>query len=66
MTLAYLPIDIEVEWPDEAKLLDWFENHKLIDTDYWEYKKNRHVWAMVSTCKPPADWRRYDADMWSS
>lgn len=66
MTLAYLPIDIEVAWPDEDKLLSWFENHKLLDTDYWEYTQNRHIWAMISTCKQPTDWRRYDADMWAN
>lgn len=66
MTLAYLPIDIPVKMPDERKVLDWFENHKLIDTDYWEYQQGRHAWAMISTCTPPKDWRRYDAEMWDN
>lgn len=64
--LAYLPIDIDVEWPDETLLLDWFENHKLLDTDYWEYTQNRHTWAMVSACQQPQDWRRFDPDMWDN
>jgi hypothetical protein len=64
--LAYLPIDIQVDWPDEDKLLKWFEDHKLLDTDYWEYQQGRHVWAMISTCTPPADWRRYDSTMWEN
>ena len=64
--LAYLPIDIDVEWPDETLLLDWFNNHKLLDTDYWEYTENRHTWAMTSTCQPPKDWRRYDSELWEN
>ena len=32
--LIYLPIDIDVEWPDEAMIIDWFHHHKLLDTDY--------------------------------
>jgi len=66
MNLAYLPIDIPMPILDEQKLLDWFEHHKLLDTDYWEYEQNRHTWALVSTCKEPADWRRYDATMWEN
>lgn len=65
-SLIYLPIDIDLEWPDEAKIIDWFHHHKLLDTDYWEYESNRHTWAMISTCKEPKDWRRYDAEMWSN
>lgn len=64
--LIYLPIDIDVEWPDEAVLVDWFHRHKLSDTDYWEYTSRRHTWAMISTCKEPTDWRRYDGDMWKN
>lgn len=64
--LIYLPIDIDVEWPDETMLVDWFHNHKLLDEDYWEYTSNRHTWAMTSTCKQPKDWRRYDPEMWSN
>lgn len=64
--LIYLPIDIDVEWPDEATLVDWFHQHKLLDTDYWEYESNRHTWAMTSTCKTPKDWRRYDNTMWEN
>jgi hypothetical protein len=64
--LIYLPIDIDVEWPDEAVLIDWFHKHKLKDTDYWEYKSNRHTWAMTSTCKEPKDWHRYDKDIWDN
>lgn len=66
MKLAYLPIDIPMPILDEQKILDWFENHKLLDTDYWEYKNNRHAWAMTSTCTPPKDWRRYDSEMWEN
>ncbi len=66
MSLAYLPIDIEVEWPDESLIVDWFHNHKLLDTDYWEYTENRHTWAMISTCSQPKDWRRYDSEMWTN
>lgn len=66
MKLAYLPIDIPMPILDEQKILDWFENHKLLDTDYWEYQKKRHTWAMVSTCKEPNDWRRFDSDMWEN
>jgi hypothetical protein len=64
--LVYLPIDIHVEWPDENKLLKWFNDHKLIDTDYWEYQQGRHTWAMISTCTTPKDWRRYDPTMWKN
>lgn len=64
--LIYLPIDLDVDWPDEATLVDWFHQHKLLDTDYWEYKSNRHTWAMTSTCKEPKGWRRYDNEMWQN
>ena len=66
MSLAYLPIDIPMPILDEKKILDWFENHKLLDTDYWEYQQGRHAWAMISTCNEPKDWRRYDAEMWAN
>lgn len=66
MNLAYLPIDIPMPIIDETKLLDWFENHKLLGDDYWEYKQGRHTWAMTSTCKEPADWRRYNSAMWEN
>jgi hypothetical protein len=66
MKLAYLPIDIPVPIVDENKILDWFENHKLLDTDYWEYQQGRHAWAMTSTCTPPKHWRRYDSEMWQN
>lgn len=64
--LVYLPIDIDVEWPNEELLLKWFDEHKLLDTDYWEYAQGRHIWAMISTCKQPKDWRRYDGEMWAN
>lgn len=64
--LVYLPIDIDVDWPDEDLLVDWFHQHKLLDTDYWEYQSNRHTWAMISTCTLPRDWRRYDKEMWDN
>ena len=64
--LAYLPIDIDVQWPDEDVLLQWFEDHKLLDDDYWELTSNRHAWAMTSTCKEPKDWRRFDKEMWEN
>jgi hypothetical protein len=66
MNLAYLPIDIPVPILNETKLLEWFENHKLLNTDYWEYQKGRHTWALVSTCKMPTDWRRFDSIMWEN
>lgn len=66
MSLAYLPIDIPMPILDEKKILDWFENHKLLDTDYWEYQQSRHTWAMISTCKEPKDWRKYDSTMWEN
>ena len=66
MNLAYLPIDIPMPVLDEEKLLSWFENHKLLDTDYWEYQQGRHTWAMISACKEPTDWRRYDSAMWEN
>jgi L-rhamnose mutarotase len=66
MKLAYLPIDIPLNVPDEKLVLEWFENHKLLDTNYWEYEQGRHTWTMISTCTMPEDWRRYDADMWNN
>jgi L-rhamnose mutarotase len=66
MKLAYLPIDIPTPIVDEKKILDWFENHKLLDTDYWEYQQERHAWAMTSTCTTPKHWRRYDSEMWEN
>ncbi len=66
MSLAYLPIDIPMPILNEKKLLDWFENHKLLDTDYWEYQSNRHTWALVSTCNQPSNWRRFDPVMWEN
>ncbi len=66
MILTYLPIDIEIGDIDEQKLLQWFHDHKLLDTNYWEYKENRHTWAMISTCTQPKDWRRYDDEMWKN
>lgn len=65
-SLAYLPIDIDIDWPDESQIVDWFHKHKLLDTDYWEYKSNRHTWAMTSTCTEPEDWHRYDEKMWNN
>jgi hypothetical protein len=66
MSLVYLPIDIPMPILDEQKILDWFESHKLLDQDYWEYQQGRHAWAMTSACSQPNDWRRYDAEMWAN
>ena len=66
MNLAYLPIDIPMPVLNEQKILNWFESHKLLDQDYWEYQQGRHAWAMTSTCTQPKDWRRYDAEMWAN
>ena len=49
MNLAYTPINIYCPIPDQALLLEWFHTHKLLDTDYWEYTEDRHVWAKVVT-----------------
>jgi hypothetical protein len=64
--LVYLPIDIDVEWPDEATIVDWFHNHKFLDTDYWEYESNRHTWALAASCVEPKDWHRFDPEMWGN
>ena len=48
MNLAYTPINIYCPIPDQALLLEWFHTHKLLDTDYWEYTEDRHVWAKVA------------------
>jgi hypothetical protein len=66
MKLIYTPIDIPCKIPDEEKVLKWFHNNHLLDTDYWEYSSGRHQWAMTSTSSPPKDWRRYDPEMWDN
>jgi hypothetical protein len=66
MKLIYTPIDIPCKLPDEQKLLQWFHNNHLTDTDYWEYKSGRHQWAMTSTSTEPKDWRRYDEELWTN
>jgi hypothetical protein len=64
--LAFLPIDINIGDIDEEKLLRWFYDHRLEGNDYWECKEARHIWAMISTCRQPKNWRLYDDEMWSN
>jgi len=66
MNLAYTPINIYCPIPDQALLLEWFHTHKLLDTDYWEYTEDRHVWAKVVTSTEPNHWRRYDKVEWDN
>jgi hypothetical protein len=66
MTLAYTPIDIAIELPDEQFILDWFEQHKVVDTDYWEYQANRHTWAIVACTKNLDNWRKIDFSLWEN
>ena len=64
MTILYTPIDIEFDMPKEQDIIDWFEEHKILDTDYWEYTQNRHTWCLVVSRQPHEDWRRYK--VWQS
>jgi len=61
MTVIYTPIDIEFEMPEEEDIIDWFRDHKITDSDYWEYKEGRHTWCYVALRKEPTSWRTYDA-----
>lgn len=66
MTLAYTPIDIVIDVPDEQEIINWFEKHKVLDTDYWEYRANRHTWAIVACMKNLDDWRKIDFSLWDN
>jgi len=58
--ILYTPIDIEFEMPNEQEIIDWFNEHKIQDTDYWEYKQGRHTWCYVALRKEPSSWYTYD------
>lgn len=64
--LAYLPVDIPLDIPPEQDIIDWFESHKVADTDYWEYQANRHTWAIVAARKNLNDWRKIDFGLWDT
>jgi hypothetical protein len=67
MTIIYTPIDIEFEIPDEQEIVDWFNNHKIKEKDYWEYEQGRHEWCYVALRKEPKDWHTYEAWLdWST
>lgn len=66
MTLAYTPIDIAIDISSEQEIIDWFENHKVLDTDYWEYQANRHTWAIVACMQDLDDWRKIDFNLWNN
>lgn len=59
--ILYTPIDIEFEMPNEQELIDWFHDHKIQETDYWEYKQGRHTWCYVALREEPDSWYTYDA-----
>jgi len=59
--IVYTPIDIEFDMPSENALIEWFENNKVLDTDYWEYTENRHTWCFIAMRHMPSDWRRFNA-----
>ena len=60
MTVLFTPIDIEFELPSEQELIDWYESHKILDTDYWEYTANRHQWCLVASRQNLKNWRSFD------
>jgi hypothetical protein len=64
--LSYLPVDIPVDLPCEQQIVDWFDNHKVEDADYWEYEENRHTWAIVAARKNLDNWRKIDFDLWNT
>lgn len=66
MTIAYTPIDIAIDIPSEQEIIDWFEQHKVADTDYWEYQSNRHTWAIVACMKDLDNWRQIDFRLWNN
>jgi len=61
MTVLFTPIDIEFELPSEQELIDWYNSHKMLDTDYWEYTENRHQWCLVASRENHTNWREFIA-----
>jgi len=59
--ILYTPIDIEFEMPNEQEIIDWFHEHKIQDTNYWEYREGRHTWCYVALRQEPKSWYTYDA-----
>ena len=59
--ILYTPIDIEFDMPPEQDIIDWFHQHKIKDTDYWEFSENRHTWCYVALRQEPKSWYTYDA-----
>jgi len=60
MTILFTPIDIDFEMPGEQELIDWYNSHVILDTDYWEYTENRHQWCLVASRQNLSNWRSFD------
>lgn len=58
MTVLYTPLDIKVEPFDEQRLIDWFDENKIDEPDYWVFKEGRHEWALAAASQPVENWQR--------
>lgn len=47
--------------PPEQEVINWFNEHKITETDYWEYEQGRHTWCYVALRKEPQNWYTYQA-----
>lgn len=60
--LIYTQIDIPVSMPPIEDILDWHNNHCMLDTDYEDYQQGRHIYSMVCYRAPLNEyqWRHWD------
>lgn len=58
MTILYTPLDIKFDMPSYDDIIDWFDNNKIYDPDFWVFKEGRHEWALCAASHEPENWQR--------
>lgn len=61
MKVLYTPIDIPNVSCNVERMLDWFEENKIYDPEFWVFKDGRHEWALAAASHEPENWKRIKA-----
>lgn len=59
--ILYTPLDINLELPDEQKIIDWVVEHRIKDTNYNQYQINWNIHCPIVSCFPIEDWTSSDS-----
>ena len=64
--LIYSQVDIKVEMPPIDDIVDWHNNHYMLDFDYEDYLQGRHIYSVVGYRLPLTEdqWRHWDPKLY--